>query len=161
MYGLTKTQSSFYPGACGIVHPEDWLHRSSTKEPYKTYRDRLWEWRLSRLERSPHGLTQYGFRGQRMAVLSHFVSASRLGRIKALQIPLLVVVGMKDRLVKPSNSIYLARILDCDLFIFDNGISPCPLFANPCAERSPWDLAAVQRRGEPPVDYAPFIIPQA
>ncbi|KAL3896724.1 MAG: hypothetical protein SGCHY_003889 [Lobulomycetales sp.] len=118
---VNMSVSQHFEWACGIVHPEDWLHRSSTKEPYKTNRDRLWEWRLSRLERSPHGLTQYGFRGQRMAVLSHFVSASRLGRIKALQIPLLVVVGMKDRLVKPSNSIYLARILDCDLFIFDNG----------------------------------------
>jgi len=107
--------------ACTIVHPQDWLSKSHPSNPLKTNREALWDWRLDRLSRSPRRLSAEGLNGQRMAVASHHVSKSRLCQIRDSGIPTLVVVGERDQLVRPSNSYYLARVLDAPLFVFENG----------------------------------------
>lgn len=119
---VNMSVAEHFAWACEIVHPPDWLNKRHSANPSKTNRDLLWEWRLDRLKRCPKRLTATGFNGQRMAVASHFVSSVRLKKIKNLGIPAIVIVGAKDQLIRPSNSIYLARMLNCDLFIFENGL---------------------------------------
>ncbi|KAI8836832.1 Alpha/Beta hydrolase protein, partial [Chytridium lagenaria] len=62
-----------------------------------------------------------GVNGQRMACYTHFVSRARLRKLRDYGIPIIVLTGDDDILVRPGNSIYLARNLRARLEIFVGG----------------------------------------
>ncbi|KAK3832690.1 MAG: Alpha/Beta hydrolase protein, partial [Linnemannia elongata] len=53
------------------------------------------------------------------AALTHHVSPQRLAQIRASQIPVLIVTGTDDRLVRHSASKYMQKHLDCRMSVFE------------------------------------------
>ncbi|KAG2232949.1 hypothetical protein INT48_008042 [Thamnidium elegans] len=107
--------------AVSLVYPPKWLSAKSEEIEYahfETNRDMLVSTYLARLERSrPQTLT--GNIGQTAACLSHYVSDSRLLKIKESGIPVLVITGTLDNLVNPKNSYHIAKVLGCHMELFD------------------------------------------
>jgi len=62
-----------------------------------------------------------GFVGQLGAVLMHYVSTTRLQELKKSKVPVMIMTGTKDRLVRPTNSRILKGILDPEEFIVLDG----------------------------------------
>ncbi|KAJ3220429.1 hypothetical protein HK099_004364 [Clydaea vesicula] len=54
------------------------------------------------------------------ATITHYVSPDRLKDLSSSHIKFLVVCGLQDVVIRPSNSIYLAKQLDCKLELFEN-----------------------------------------
>lgn len=62
-----------------------------------------------------------GMLGQLAAVGTHYVSESRLKKITAAPIPKLILTGTIDNLVRPTNSTYLAKVLEGNLVVIPGG----------------------------------------
>lgn len=73
---------------------------------------------LARIDRS-RPQTFGGNVGQTAACLRHYVSDDRLKIIKDSGLPVLVMTGTWDNLVNPKNSYYLAKVLECQLELFE------------------------------------------
>ncbi|KAJ3332712.1 hypothetical protein HDU76_013325 [Blyttiomyces sp. JEL0837] len=78
------------------------------------------KWWEDRKERVPLPSPQ-GIRGQRLACYTHHMSRRRLHKLRDSGIPIIVITGDSDVVVRPSNSIYLARNLRSRLELFVGG----------------------------------------
>ncbi|KAJ3110727.1 hypothetical protein HDU96_006337 [Phlyctochytrium bullatum] len=104
-----------------IIYPRWWLDANAPPGSgcitNTDYMRKWWEDRQDRVPR-PH---ENGVKGQRMACYTHYVSRARLRKLRDFGIPIIVLTGDDDILVRPSNSIYLARNLRARLEIFIGG----------------------------------------
>ncbi|KAF2075410.1 hypothetical protein CYY_003289 [Polysphondylium violaceum] len=83
-------------------------------------RERLMAERLLQAETDPEP-SMSATMGHLRAVLTHKVSSKRLADIKASKIPILVVTGSLDNLVKTSNSYHLSKALQpVDFIVYNN-----------------------------------------
>lgn len=73
---------------------------------------------LARIDRS-RPQTLGGNIGQTAACLRHYVSDERLRKIKESGLPVIVMTGTWDNLVNPKNSHHLAKVLECQLELFE------------------------------------------
>lgn len=109
--------------AITLVYPPKWLAAKPEEAEhahFETNRDMFISTYLARLERSrPQTLT--GNIGQTAACLSHYVSDSRLLKIKESGIPVLVMTGTWDNLVNPKNSYHISKVLGCPMEVFEGG----------------------------------------
>ncbi|KAI9347403.1 Alpha/Beta hydrolase protein [Zopfochytrium polystomum] len=104
-----------------LVYPKWWLEAEAPSSTgCRTNTDYLRKWWEDRQHRIPQP-TVDGLRGQRAAVYTHHVSGTRLRKLSGYGIPTLVITGDGDVVVRPSNSIYLARILRARLELFVGG----------------------------------------
>ena len=55
---------------------------------------------------------------QAWAAVTHHVSAPRLAQIRATGLPILIVTGTDDHLVRPSGSYYMQKHLGCRMSVF-------------------------------------------
>eukprot|EP01126_Amoeba_proteus_P011254 TRINITY_DN14514_c0_g1_i1.p1 TRINITY_DN14514_c0_g1~~TRINITY_DN14514_c0_g1_i1.p1 ORF type:complete len:301 (+),score=41.01 TRINITY_DN14514_c0_g1_i1:185-1087(+) len=62
-----------------------------------------------------------GLVGQLGAVFTHYVSSARLEELKNSKVPVLIMTGTKDKLVRPINSFLLKDILEPEEFIVFEG----------------------------------------
>lgn len=107
--------------ALTLVYPPEWLLLKPEEEDlqhFETNREMSISLYLARIERS-RPQTLGGNIGQTAACLRHYVSDQRLLKIKEAGIPVLVMTGTWDNLVNPKNSRHLAKVLDCQLEIFE------------------------------------------
>ncbi|KAJ3213463.1 hypothetical protein HK099_007373, partial [Clydaea vesicula] len=89
----------------------------SKKNSY-TMKDVFWDTAMKRSKKTRASPLR-GFLGQLSAVFTHHISLDRLEKLKNSQINFLVCTGTEDNLIKPVNSIYLAKMLDCKLQVFE------------------------------------------
>ncbi|KAI9329707.1 alpha/beta-hydrolase, partial [Obelidium mucronatum] len=108
---FTKTPAKRVKLILEMVYPKAWLESESWEVEGKTNRqvqaeiiEERWTW-------MPTQTTQ-GANGQLKASTSHYVSKKRLKEIKDQKIPVMVVTGTWDNFVNPSNSAYLAQVLE-------------------------------------------------
>ncbi|KAI9029211.1 Alpha/Beta hydrolase protein [Hyaloraphidium curvatum] len=109
-----------------MLYPESWLDAPWRPPAVPTARDgpadfatnRDWiVYRSTERAKRTRPQTRQGSVGQLSAVATHHVSEARLARIRDLPAAKLVLTGTVDNLVRPSNSTYLARVLDAPLVI--------------------------------------------
>jgi len=62
-----------------------------------------------------------GLVGQFVAIIGHYISNDRLTKLRDSKIPILIITGTKDKLVKPSNSFLLSRALQPEKFLVLQG----------------------------------------
>jgi len=62
-----------------------------------------------------------GLVGQGLAIIGHHISSERLKALRDSGIPILIITGTKDKLVKPSNSYLLKKSLEPEQFIILEG----------------------------------------
>ncbi|KAJ3215806.1 hypothetical protein HDU67_010299 [Dinochytrium kinnereticum] len=104
-----------------IIYPRWWLDADAPPgSGCTTNTDYMRKWWEDRQDRIP-GPTNNGVKGQRMACYTHYVSRARLRKLRDYGIPIIVLTGDDDILVRPKNSIYLARNLRARLEIFIGG----------------------------------------
>lgn len=84
------------------------------KEKYDFYHNLS----LSRLRTYGGACTKQALQSQTMAVMTHSVAAKQLNKFKEWNIPVLVMTGLSDVLVAPSNSKYLAKQTGGELLEF-------------------------------------------
>ncbi|KAJ3412765.1 hypothetical protein HDV05_000286 [Chytridiales sp. JEL 0842] len=101
-----------------ILFTDEWLNSESKTVPGRTNHDVAAEGMIARFEKTKRieplpAVLQLG------AVMTHYVSADRLKKIVKARIPVLVVTGTVDNLVSPSNSYYLAKILNAKFKVFE------------------------------------------
>jgi len=104
-----------------MLYPTEWLNQPWKPPAIKTARDGPSDFTTNRewitfryLERAKKTRlpTAQGLLGQLAAVGTHYVSAERLRTISSYPVPKLILTGTLDNLVRPTNSTYLANILE-------------------------------------------------
>jgi len=115
---------------CDIVFPQSWLDQPLPPESgFATNRDRIMTRFIENAKRKPLQ-TALGMRGQQYAITQHHVSPDRLRSLAQTGLPIQILTGTDDNLVRPSNSYYLADQLSAPLEVFqDSGHglpSECP-----------------------------------
>ncbi|KAK9763764.1 hypothetical protein K7432_009283 [Basidiobolus ranarum] len=102
-----------------LLYPAAWLDAAAPeKSGYKTNRDKILVGMLETAKAAPEPKIT-GVMGQTSAVIRHFVSTTSLHKIRDKGLPILVVTGTEDLLVRPSNSHHLAKELDARIEIFN------------------------------------------
>jgi len=107
-----------------ILYSADYLSKIHYQQSDKTNKQVLLEDYIESQKSDPQpGLSAVA--GHIRAVMTHSVSAKRLAQIKASQIPILIMTGTKDDLVKSSNSFQLSKILEPVDFVVYEGSGHC------------------------------------
>lgn len=113
-----------------MLYPPEWLDAAWKLPAIKTARDGPANFKTNRewvtyrsIERAKRTRVQtpQGALGQLAAVGTHYVSYDRLRQITAVAVPKLVITGTIDNLVRPTNSTYLAEVLQGELVIMAGG----------------------------------------
>ncbi|KAI8885229.1 hypothetical protein K501DRAFT_72666 [Backusella circina FSU 941] len=97
--------------AIELVYPKHWLDQKSENPKYDTNKDFAIHGFISHVVRSQRQKFLANI-GQTAACLRHHVSDDRLLRIKQTGLPILIVTGTIDNLVRPESSYHLKRVLD-------------------------------------------------
>lgn len=83
----------------------------------KALEDKIREFHSKRAKRGMRPQPN-GIKGQLGAVLTHYVSASRLAQIRDAPYPKIVATGDEDLLVSPRNSYHIAELIGSKLIVF-------------------------------------------
>ncbi|KAJ3110031.1 hypothetical protein HDU96_006973 [Phlyctochytrium bullatum] len=116
-----------------LLFPPEWLKAESKSAPGQTNEEAITKVMVARTTRSR---TQQpaGAIGQLTAALTHYVSPTRLKAIRDSKIPVLVCTGTWDNLIHPSNSEYIAKMLETKVEYFHGAghavPSECPVEFN-------------------------------
>lgn len=106
-----------------LLYSEEWLNQSYVD-------DSGVQWRIKNRDvvkkeliesKSKYKENFLGIVYQVAAILTHHVSAKKLNQIKESRIPVLIMTGTDDKLIYPSNSYYLKKILQPEEFIVLKG----------------------------------------
>jgi pimeloyl-ACP methyl ester carboxylesterase len=125
--GAPKEPKARVEWAVKVLFPDEWRAKPykgtwtrfdgtkfDTNLDYVTYFS-TWRLSLTTVQR-PEGSSAQGG-----ACIRHYVSPQRLAQIKASGVPMLVITGTIDNLIRPADSTYLAKHLDCPLLIMEGG----------------------------------------
>ncbi|KAI8819096.1 Alpha/Beta hydrolase protein [Fimicolochytrium jonesii] len=110
-----RTETDIIEGFCKLVFHPSWLDGEAPVDSGYTTNREMMQQQLLRVGRQKGPQPDHSRRGQIWAVQRHYVSPARLRRIAQLQIPVLVMTGTDDLLIRPSNSHHLAHHLSCPL----------------------------------------------
>ncbi|KAI9017770.1 Alpha/Beta hydrolase protein [Gaertneriomyces semiglobifer] len=105
---------------CDLVFDKKWLAESPLDESateHKTNRALLTS-HLLHVHAVKGPQTAQGRLGQLRAISSHYVPPRSLAALASSSLPITVVTGTNDHLVRPSNSKYLADKLKCECHVF-------------------------------------------
>ncbi|KAJ3210372.1 hypothetical protein HDU67_005364 [Dinochytrium kinnereticum] len=126
---MMRDLQSKLQGMRDLLFPPEWLMEESKKQPGVTNGDVIMKVMIARSARS-RVQQPAGAIGQLMAVMTHYVSPTRLKQIANLNIPTIVCTGTWDNLIHPSNSDYMAKVLNTTVKYFQGGghaiPSECP-----------------------------------
>lgn len=97
--------------AIELVYPKHWLDQKSENPKYETNKDFAIHGFIGHVVRSQRQNILANI-GQTAACLRHYVSDERLLHIKQTGLPVLIVTGTIDHLVRPESSYHLKSVLD-------------------------------------------------
>lgn len=86
-------------------------------------------------EQKPMKHKLFGIIGQIASTLTHHVSRERLSKLAKSDCRIIVMTGTIDNLVRPSNSVYLAKALKAEIIIFE-GAGHCLFVEEPARYNS-------------------------
>lgn len=97
--------------AIDLVYPKDWLSQKPTafESKHATNRELAIHGFIGHITRSRRQ-PLHGNLGQTMACLGHHVSDDRLLNIRASGLPIMIVTGTYDNLVRPEYSYHMKKI---------------------------------------------------
>ncbi|KAI9105516.1 Alpha/Beta hydrolase protein [Phlyctochytrium arcticum] len=103
---------------CDLVFAPRWVNAKPDNDPeFATNKERMFS--VMRKVYAEKGLqTDKGRKGQMAAIKQHKVSPERLAQIGRLHIPIIVMTGTEDNLIRPNNSHHIARSINCPIEIF-------------------------------------------
>jgi pimeloyl-ACP methyl ester carboxylesterase len=103
-----------------ILYSERFLESKCPTDESKTNLEVVAQAYLDRVLNEPV-MQLEGLKGHLRAVSTHYVSKTRLKQIKDMDIPIVVMTGTIDHLVRPSNSKKLAQVLEPAEFLIFEG----------------------------------------
>ncbi|KND00019.1 uncharacterized protein SPPG_04365 [Spizellomyces punctatus DAOM BR117] len=114
----TKSEEDQFHTYCKLVFALPWLDAEAPPQSgFHTNREMiLHSLRETRKEKGVQ--SEQGRMGQLRAIGQHYVSPQRLAQIGALGIPVLVMTGTEDALIRPKNSYYIAKHIGAPLEVF-------------------------------------------
>jgi pimeloyl-ACP methyl ester carboxylesterase len=104
---------------CNMLFPRAWLDQPSSKDPKRTNEEQMVALFKERIIETPVQ-PRSGVIGQLSAVVRHHIGRDRLINIRDTGIPILVCTGTDDKLIRPSNSYYIADVLQARLEVFQD-----------------------------------------
>ncbi|KAJ3108632.1 hypothetical protein HDU97_000488 [Phlyctochytrium planicorne] len=105
-------------GMKDLLFPPEWLNGQSKDGSGRTNGEIIFE-RMVKRSQKTRVQAPAGAIGQLMAVMTHYVSSSRLSQLASLKIPTQVITGTWDNLIHPTNSDYIAQKLGVKVKVFD------------------------------------------
>ncbi|KAI8391024.1 Alpha/Beta hydrolase protein [Radiomyces spectabilis] len=116
---FVKTPEAKVNSAIGLLYPDDWLDKKpdNPESSFATNREMATTNFLARAKRTRVQPIQ-GNLGQTAACLTHCVSDDRLREIKRAGLPILVVTGTWDNLVRPESSYHMKDVLEARFELF-------------------------------------------
>ncbi|TPX55637.1 hypothetical protein PhCBS80983_g05150 [Powellomyces hirtus] len=116
--GGIKTPQQGYDIYCNLVFAQSWLNAEPVGATHKSNREMMHE-ALAATAAAKGMQSPTGRSGQMAAIRGHFVSAARLKKIGQLGVPVLVMTGTEDNLIRPKNSFHIAKQIGCPLEVFE------------------------------------------
>ncbi|KAI9209576.1 Alpha/Beta hydrolase protein [Polychytrium aggregatum] len=124
--GMKKRPETKFQLLMKILYPEWWLAQrcplpeTEESKGCVTNLDVMRKWFYEKELRHPQP-SEVGLRNQRWACTTHLVNKRRLLQLKHTNIPILLVAGDCDAVIRPTNTLYLSAILEARTEIFIGG----------------------------------------
>ncbi|KAI8338596.1 Alpha/Beta hydrolase protein [Chlamydoabsidia padenii] len=115
---ITKSLEQRVDNMISLVYPPTWLNLPCNEGDYPTNRDMVKDRAIQRGKKVPVQPIR-GNIGQTAACLLHSVSDARLSILLKAGLPVMVVTGTWDYLVRPECSYHIHKVLNCRLEIFE------------------------------------------
>jgi hypothetical protein len=115
---ISKTLAERVDQMLDLVYPPSWLNLACTEAEFPTNRDMVKDRAIQR-GKVTKVQPLHGNIGQTAACLRHYVSDTRLKLITKAGLPVMIVTGTWDYLVRPQYSYHMQKVLNCRLEVFE------------------------------------------
>ncbi|ORZ11222.1 Alpha/Beta hydrolase protein [Absidia repens] len=115
---VSKTLDERVDNMVSLVYPPSWLDQACQEEDYATNREMV---KARAVQRGTKTRVQplHGNIGQTAACLRHYVSDARLLTLRKVGLPVMIVTGTWDYLVRPEYSYHMEKVLKARLEVFE------------------------------------------
>ncbi|KAJ3147935.1 hypothetical protein HDU89_005009 [Geranomyces variabilis] len=116
LFGPQKSEAEAFDTYCNLVFALPWLDQEAPG--YKSNREMMHA-HLKATMAEKGMQSKQGRDGQMAAIRGHYVSAAKLKKIGQLGVPVLVMTGTEDALIRPKNSHHIAKSIGCPIEVFE------------------------------------------